>query len=63
MKFLLNMSERLTYLVIKYLIMDCYDVIVHSKQTLTYSTISNLKIAFHEIANDFESMFYLVSDL
>ena len=54
MRFLLNLIEPLTYLVIRNLKMACYDVIADSKQTLTYSMICNLKMASHEIVNDFE---------
>ena len=54
MRFLLNMSEWLTYLVIKNLKMACYDVIVDYNRTLTCLTICNLKIACHEIVNNFD---------
>ena len=48
---------------IKNLRMTCYDVIVDSKQKLTYLTICNLEMACYEIVNDFEWAFDLVSDL
>ena len=43
--------------------MACYDVVIDSKQTLTHSTIYNLKMACHEIVNNFEWTFDQVSDL
>ena len=53
MRFLLDLSELLTYSVIRNLKMANYDVIIDSKRTLTYSTICNLKMACHEIVNNF----------
>ena len=54
MRFLFNLSEQLTYSMIRNFRMACYDVIVDSKQSLPDLMTCNLKMACHEIVNDFE---------